>query len=200
VPESVGTSTPEWHGSCTFTTPGTYTFWCTVHQEKMTGTITVTAAGTTTATTTPTTTGSTTPSGGSGSGGGPGGSPPSPATSESPLVGSASSAVKIGSSQRGSTVRGSVDIAPAGEGGSLEVDALVKSAALASNGHGDRVRVGKVVLSHLRAGKTTFSVRLGSRARSALRRHRRLALIVRMIVSPLSGSPLTITRSVLVRP
>jgi hypothetical protein len=92
-----------------------------------------------------------------------------------------------------------VNISPAGEGGSLEVDALVKSAALARNGHGGRVRVGKLVLSHLHAGNIAFSVRLNSRARSALRRHGRLALSLRVIVSPLCGSMLTITRSVVVR-
>jgi plastocyanin len=35
-----------WHGECTFTTPGTYTFICTVHPVEMKGTITVKSPGT----------------------------------------------------------------------------------------------------------------------------------------------------------
>jgi plastocyanin len=199
VPETAEASKAaiEWHGSCTFTQAGTYTFWCTIHGKAMSGTITVSAAGTTTTSTTSTTTGTTPTSGGPGSGGsGQGGSSASPTATESPLAAGSSSAVKVASSQRGGSVRGSVKISPAGEGGVLEVDALAKSAALASNGHGSRVRVGKLVLSHLHRGSTTFSVQLSRRARSALHRHHRLALSLRIIVTPLSGSPLTVTRSV----
>jgi plastocyanin len=188
-----------WSGACTFSQPGKYEFWCTVHGKEMSGTISVAPASTTPSTTTSTS--SNPPAGGPGSGAGQGG-PSSPSTasgSGSPLAGSASSALKIASSQRGATVRGSVDISPAGEGGGLEVDALAKSAALASSGQGGRVRVGKLVLSHLHAGKVSFSVALNRRARAALRRHRRLALSIRATVSPPGGSPLTITRSVLLR-
>ena len=35
----------KWSGTCTFTQPGTYTFYCTVHGAEMTGTVTVAAAG-----------------------------------------------------------------------------------------------------------------------------------------------------------
>src|SRR6185437_13132203 len=34
-----------WHGECTFSTPGTYTFICTVHPTEMKGTIIVKNAG-----------------------------------------------------------------------------------------------------------------------------------------------------------
>jgi plastocyanin len=34
-----------WEGSCTFTQPGTYVFWCTVHGSAMTETVTVPGAG-----------------------------------------------------------------------------------------------------------------------------------------------------------
>jgi plastocyanin len=47
APQSSATG---WSGTCTFTAPGTYTFYCTVHGAEMTGTITVTAGGATGAT------------------------------------------------------------------------------------------------------------------------------------------------------
>lgn len=198
VPTTFKESSANWSGTCTFAQPGTYTFYCTVHGSEMTGTITVTASTTTgtTPTTTATTTASTTTAGAPG-GGGP--SPSSPAgSSASPLAGSAASAFKLSSTQHGHAVRGSVGISTAGAGGSLEVDLLVKAASLATGGHTARVRVGKLVLSHLHAGKNAFSVPLNSRARRALRRHGHLALSARMLVSPPGGSTLTITRSVLV--
>jgi len=76
------------------------------------------------------------------------------------------------------------------------VDLLAKSASLASGGHASGVRVGKLVRSHLRAGKVAFSVALNGRARAALRRHRRLALSVRIVIQPATGSAVTVTRSV----
>jgi plastocyanin len=42
VGTSPASSGNKWSGSCTFTKPGTYTFWCTVHGAEMTGTVTVT--------------------------------------------------------------------------------------------------------------------------------------------------------------
>ncbi len=44
-----------WSGTCTFTKPGTYTFYCTVHGPEMTGTITVKNPGTPIVTTEPST-------------------------------------------------------------------------------------------------------------------------------------------------
>jgi plastocyanin len=194
---SANESGTKWSGTCTFSKPGVYTFWCTVHKSEMTGTITVTATGTTTSTTT--TTSGSTPSGES-QGGGAGqsttSSPSAVGGATSLLTGSTSSAVKVASNQHGNAIRGSLNISPAGEGGQLEVDALAKFAALAKNGHGGSVRVGKLVISHLHAGPLTFALKLNSRARSALRRHHRLALSVRLIVSAPHGSTLTITRGV----
>ncbi len=39
-------SATNWKGTCTFTTPGTYTYYCTVHGAAMSGTITVKVPGT----------------------------------------------------------------------------------------------------------------------------------------------------------
>src|SRR5438445_728401 len=79
-----------WSGTCTFTQPGTYTFYCTVHGAEMTGTVTVAAAGA-----------------------------PPPPLAASPLAGSASEALKLAASQHGKTVRGSVAISSTAAAGRL---------------------------------------------------------------------------------
>ena len=206
VPVGAGHSGTSWSGSCTFTQPGTYTFWCTVHGEAMKGSIVVNPNGTTTMTTTGTAPASSTP--GTASSGGsttqtPGASSPQLAagTSGSLLAGAASEALKLASRQRGASVRGTVAVSQAGAGARLEVDLLTRSASLASVRHAAQVRVGKLVRAHLTAGRTSFVVPLSSgRARRALRRHRSLRLSVKVIITPLSGSATTMIRSVVVRP
>jgi plastocyanin len=169
-----------WSGACTFAQAGTYTFYCTVHGAAMSGTITVNPNGTTTPTTTPTTTMTTTAT--------TPGEPPS----GSPLVGGPS----LHSNQRGGFVKGSLNISEAGAGGRLEIDVFAKSASLARAGRATRVRVGRLVRSSLSAGKLSFAVKLNARARRALKRHRRLALTVRIVLMPVHGEPSTITRGV----
>ena len=169
-----------WHGECTFSTSGTYTFICTVHPSEMKGTITVNPNGTTTTTTTPTTTTTTT-------------TPTTPVEppSGSPLLSSPS----IRASQRGGAVKGSLDVSKAGTGDRLEIDIFTKSAFLAKAGHMTRVRVGQLVRGSVSAGKLSFAVKLNAKARSALERHRRLALTVKITLTPVNGQPLTVTRS-----
>lgn len=169
----------EWSGTCTFTQAGTYTFYCTVHGPEMTGTITVSAAGTTTTTTatTPTTTGS---------------PAPGESSSGSPLLRGPSFA----SSQRGGAVRGSLAISTGGSGERLEVDVFAKSMALGRGRHPARVRVGRLVRGSVSAGETALLVRLDAAARHALKRHRRLALVVRITLTPLYGNPTIVTRTV----
>jgi plastocyanin len=207
VPES---TTPEhsgtnWSGTCTFTTPGTYTFYCTVHGAEMTGTITVNANGTTTGTT---------------QGGPPGTAPTGTATvqgagpeasgaggpSGSPLAGSAASAIRLAPVQHGGIVRGSVALSEAASGGRLVVDLLAKRASLARRAPltgtpGSALAgAGRLVRSSLRAGLVSFKVTLNARAAHALRAHHRLALSVRIVIRPLRGAPVTVTRAVLLRP
>ena len=169
----------EWSGTCTFAQFGTYTFYCTVHGPEMTGAITVSAAGTTTTTTvtTPTTTG-----------------PPAPGESPSgsPLL----SGPSFASSQRGGAVRGSLAISGAGVGDRLEVDVFAKGAALGRGGRPARVRVGRLVRGSVSPGEVALLVRLDTAARRALKRHRRLALVVRMTLTPLHGNPTSVTRTV----
>jgi plastocyanin len=196
----VGTSGTSWHGECTFSAPGTYTFYCTVHGAEMSGTVTVTP-GSTTTTTQPTTTAAAptttvpTVSGGSGSPSAPG----STAPSVSPLAGSAATALELPTLQHGTSVRGSVAISEAGTGGRLEVDVLARSASLAAH-HAAPVRVGHLVRSSLHAGTIRFAVALSARSRQALRRHRRLALTVRMLLSPPHGAAVSIVRAIVQRP
>jgi plastocyanin len=183
----------KWSGTCTFAQPGTYTFYCTVHGPEMTGTITVDPDGTTTTTMTmppPTTTAPTTATPGQ---------PGSETTSGSPLAGSAAQAVKLASSQHGSSVHGSVKVSQAGAGGRLEVALLGRSASLAKVKHPSEVRVGRLVRSSLTAGVVAFTVPLTAKARAALRRHRRLVLTVRIVLTPVHGASVTVTRSVVER-
>ena len=182
VGTTAAASGKEWSGTCTFAQPGTYTFYCTVHGPEMTGTVTVSAAGTTTTTTTPT---SSTPVPG------PPGTP-GESLSGSPLLRGPSFA----SSQRGGAVRGSLAISTAGAGDRLEVDVFAKGASLGKPHHPGRVRVGRLVRASVTAGDTALLVRLDRAARHALKRRKRLALVVRITLTPLYGSPTSVTRTV----
>jgi plastocyanin len=183
-----------WSGTCVLAKPGVYSFYCTVHGPEMTGTITVTTNGTVTTTTTqpPSQGGGSTTTTTNGSG-------PTAGSPGSPLAGSASAAIKLAGNQRGKAVRGSVKVSQAGAGGRLEVDLLAPSATLASSPHPAPVQVGRIVRPSLRAGTVLFTVPLNAKAKRALRVHRRLAVTVRMVLTPTAGSALTITRSVLLR-
>jgi plastocyanin len=195
----VGTSGIDWSGTCTFSKPGVYVFWCTVHTYYMTATVTVQPATTTTGTT-GTEPGSTTgPSGGGG--GGTSTSPPvsPPASSPtSPLASAASTAVKVRSHQRGRAVRGSVEVSSAGAGSRLEVELLKKRASSASS-RSAFTRLGRFVRAAVGSGTVTFKVPLSTSGRRALARAGRLALTVEIKLTPRSGAAVVVERSVLLR-
>jgi plastocyanin len=195
TPENSGT---KWSGTCTFTAPGTYTFYCTVHGPEMTGAITVNANGATTVSTQggppgTTPTGTATAPGAQEPGGPSGGS-------GSPLAGPASSAIRLAPVQHGGVVRGSVAVSEAGGGGRLEVDLLARRASLAVARRARPANAGRLVRSSLRPGVVSFKVTLNARAAHALRAHHRLALSVRVVIRSVHGSPVTVTRAVLLRP
>jgi hypothetical protein len=196
VPVSPASPTTDWEGKCKFEQPGTYKFESStlfigeglnytmyeiVVEGAATGTTTTTTTTTTPATTTPTT--PTTPS------------EPSHGT---PLEGG-SKALKLAGSQRGSAVHGSIKVSRAGAGGRLEVGLFAAGASLAKAGHPAQVRVGRLVRSSLKAGSVSFSVPLSVKGKAALRRHRRLALTVKIMLTPLHGASVTITRGIVVR-
>ncbi len=180
-----------WSGACTFAQAGTYTFYCTVHGAEMTGTVVVAAASSPTPVPTPMPAPTSTPTsspGGPAPEGGPG----------SPLAGGASQAIKLPAGQGGRSVRGSVKLSQAAVGGHLQVDLLARGVSLAE-ARSKQVRVGRLVRSSLYAGTVPFSVSVSAKARRALTRHRRLALTVRIVLTPLHGAAVTITRGVLLR-
>jgi plastocyanin len=115
--------------------------------------------------------------------------------SGSPLTGGPS----LRANQHGSSIHGSLDVSQSGGGGRLEVDLLAKSASLARGGRSRLVRVGRLVRAAVSAGSVSFSVALSARGRSALRRHRRLALTVEITLTPTAGAPLVVRRTVLLR-
>jgi hypothetical protein len=191
-------STPEtpWSGTCTFATAGEYEFESQelfndgtfnytkykviVEKSATTGTTPITPT-----TTTPTTTTPTTPM------------MPGEPGQGSPLEGG-SKALKLAAVQHGSSVRGSVKISQAGSGGRLEVGLFAAGATLAKAGHSAHARVGRLLRSSLQAGSVSFSVPLNVKGKAALRRHHKLALTVKVTLTPQHGAAVTITRGVVV--
>jgi plastocyanin len=84
-------------------------------------------------------------------------------------------------------VRGSLQLGPAAVGGRLEIDVLTAQASLARRAGVPQVLVGKLVRRVGAAGRSSFSVALDGRARRALRRHKRLRLLVRATLAPPGG-------------
>ena len=103
-----------------------------------------------------------------------------------PLLGS----VELASAQHGEAVHGSLIVSSAGSGGRLQIELLAKGAA---------APLGKLVRSSLHAGNLTFALPLRTEGKSTLRRHRRLALTVKITLTPPHGTAMTVTRAVVVR-
>jgi hypothetical protein len=129
----------------------------------------------------------------------PTGGNPTAATSSSPSSGQPEAepvsgplfgSLGLASIQHGGAVNGSLDVSSAGSGGRLQIELLAKGAAAA---------VGKLVRSSLPTGKLTFTVPLNAKGRAALRRHRRLALTVKITLTPPHGAAVTVTRVVVLR-
>ena len=97
-------------------------------------------------------------------------------------------------------MHGSLDISQAGAGARLEVDLLASGSSLAKVKHPVRVRVGRLVRGSASTGKQSFAVHLDAKAKRALKRHRRLALTVKITLVPLHGETTTFTRAVVLRP
>jgi plastocyanin len=168
-----------WLGTCTFTAPGTYTFYCAFHGEAMNGSVTV-----------------------------PGGmTPPPPPVSPPPVsppppppapaTGPAASGLRITNPQRSFTLRGSVMVRSAGS--RLLARAFAKRRSLTGGRSNLLVQVGRQLRSSAGPGRTSFAVPLSAAGRRALRRNRRLAITFRLTVTPPSGTAYTATRTVILR-
>jgi hypothetical protein len=103
-----------------------------------------------------------------------------------PLFGS----LKLASTQHGGVVHGSLVVSSAGSEGQLQIELLTKGAA---------APVGKFLRSSLHAGKLTFTLTLSAKAKHMLKTHHRLALTVKIVLTPKHGAAMTLTRSVAVR-
>ena len=178
-------STDAWAGTCTFTSPGTYTFYCAFHGENMNGSVTVP--------------GSTTPP------------PPRPPPARrrprshlrrhrhrpAPATGPAASSLRVTTIQRSFTLRGSVQVRSAGS--RLLARAFAKRRSLSGGRSNLLVQVGRQQRASVGAARVSFAVPLSAAARRALRRNGRLAITFRLTVTPPSGTAYTATRAVILR-
>jgi hypothetical protein len=184
-------------GASTGTTSTTTTTTTTI---STTTTPTTTTPTTTPTTTTPTAMTSTQPSGGGASTGAVASTATTPGSMETPPAGSHPlAALALANTQHGDVVHGTVQIPAADSGARLEVELLAQGASLAKVKRPGSSRVGRLVRSSAPAGTVSFTVSLDAQAKRALRRHHKLALTVKIVLTPVHGAAVTITRSVVVR-
>ena len=84
-------------------------------------------------------------------------------------------------------MHGSLVVSSAGSAGRLQIELLAKGAAAPA---------GKFLRSSLHAGKLTFTLALSAKAKHTLKAHHKLALTVKIVLTPAHGPAMTITRSV----
>jgi plastocyanin len=168
-------SSGAWAGSCTFAAEGSYSFVCTIH-PAMTGSVTVVPAPPPPP---------------------PPGAAPPPPPPPPPATERAASALRVAATQRGTVVRGSVRVDRAGS--RLLARAFARRGALTGGRSTTPVRVARQVRSSVGPGRVAFSLRLDAAARRALRRSGRLAITLRLTVTPPAGSSYTATRAVILR-
>jgi hypothetical protein len=127
-------------------------------------------------------------------GGNPTGTTSSSPSSGQPKIEPASGppfgSLKLASTQHGGVVHGSLVVSSAGSEGQLQIELLTRGAA---------APVGKLVRSSLHAGKLTFSLPLNAKAKHTLKGHHRLALTVKIVLTPKHGTAMTLTRSLVLR-
>ncbi len=187
---STGTTTTS---TTTTTTP---TITTTTPTTTTTTPTTTTPTTTTPTTTTPTATTSTQPSGG----GAPTATTPGSMETPPPPGGSHPLAtLALANAQHGDAVHGTVQIPAADGGARLEVELLAQGASLAKVKRGGSSRVGRLVRSSAPAGAVSFTVSLDAQAKRALRHRHKLALTVKIVLTPVHGAAVILTRSVVVR-
>ena len=88
---------------------------------------------------------------------------------------------------------------PAADGGArLEIELLAPSASLAKVKRAGGARVGRLVRPSAPAGTVSFTVSLDAAAKRALRHRHKLALTVKIVLTPVYGAAVTVTRGVVV--
>jgi hypothetical protein len=112
----------------------------------------------------------------------------------SPLAGTPGQAIHVKARQRGSTVRGSIKVSSAGEGGSLQAAVLARASDLGRKGS-KQVTVGRSG-SKLQAGTVKLSVSLSQSAKGALARRGQLKVQVQLVVRSPGGQTVKATRAV----
>jgi hypothetical protein len=113
--------------------------------------------------------------------------------------GSPVATLALANAQHGDAVHGTVQIPAADGGARLEIELLAQGASLAKVKRGGSSRVGRLVRSSAPAGKVSFVVSLDAQAKRALRHHHKLALTLKIVLTPKDGAAMTLTRSVVVR-
>jgi plastocyanin len=198
MPDLPASSTPPpWSSACTFNTSGTYMLICDVH-NGMTSTINVDPPG---GGNPPPSGGNPPPGGnppgGGGSGGGGGGSGDPTGPGGTPTQRGAPS-FKVTRKQTGVVLRGSVTTSGAAK---IVVTALVSNRYLSTSRpkRVKKVSVGSKIIRRTSAGKASFAVRLNAAARRALNRREKLAVSLRIVVTPTGGRATTKTVAVAVR-
>jgi plastocyanin len=166
-------SSSGWAGSCTFADTGKYTFYCDLH-TGMRGTVLVGDVP------------EPTPPAGGGGGYGPGGAQTGGGSLPAPLAG-----LKIAKTQRGTKVGGSIANLIAGS--DLKIDITAKASALKTSAS---VRVGRLSKTNLAAGTYSFSIKLNSKARAAVKKKGKLAVSVKFRLTPPGAPTVTATKSV----
>jgi plastocyanin len=165
-----------WSGTCTFDRAGTYDFVCSIHPLEMKGRVIVEEPA---ATPTPTTTSDPTPQPGATATPTPTPAPQAQQQQHTAL------AVRLARAQRGTRVRGRVQVPQAGS----RLEVTVKRG---------RVRAGRSVKTAA-AGTATFSVALNAKARRALRSRGRLDVTVTVALTPPGGAKISRAQRVRLR-
>lgn len=182
VVETASTTTTTTQTTTTQTTPTTTT------------PTTTTPTTTTPRITTPTATTSTQPYGGVPTSTTPAATTPG-STEKSPPASQPLATLALANTQHGNTVHGTVQIPAADGGARLEIELLAQGASLAKVKRSGSSRVGRLVRPSAPAGKFSFTVSLDTAAKHALHHHHKLALTVKIVLTPKHGAALTLTRS-----
>lgn len=101
-------------------------------------------------------------------------------------------------SGHGSSVRGSIGIGQSGVGARLSIDLLAKPGLLGARGSKPIV-VAHIERARAPSGTLSFSLALSARAKSALRRHGRLALTAKVTLTPARGGVVRLARTFTLR-